>query len=98
VSARASAEQAENRYEAAEEAFLAGIREGLDKATLVKLADAVAVQAAAWNSAAYAELHAAATDDDRRLLDFKTERTEVLGCLWADMARAFHGLPALHDG
>ncbi|MGF9754538.1 hypothetical protein AAII07_05005 [Microvirga sp. 0TCS3.31] len=85
------------RYEAAEEAFLSGIRTESDRAHLTRLADEVASAAEAWNSDAYAAYHAS-SGDERVRLDHLTEQTELLHNLWVDIARAHHGLPAYRDG
>lgn len=90
-------EAAAKRYEDAEAAFLEGVRTGRDRATLAALADAVAALAKAWNAVAYASYHAS-SGDERDSLNHVTERTEVLDNLWFDIAGAFHGRGALHDG
>ena len=90
-------QSAERRYERAEETFLAALRADRDRATLTALADEVAVEAKAWNAAAYRQYHAS-QNTCRNALDSLTERTEVLEQIWFDIAGAFHGRPALHDG
>lgn len=90
-------EVAASRYEDAEEAFLAGVRAGADRASLRALADAVAAQAKAWNWTAYAVYHASSGDQKKRL-EYVTERTEVLENLWFDIAKAFHGRDAARAG
>ena len=93
-----AAEAAQQRYEAAEEAWLAGIRAGLDSASLSVLAAEVAQEAAGWNSAEH-DAHMAATLHAKKIQhEYATERTEVLLSLWTDIVRAYHGLPALRDG
>ncbi|GAB3243382.1 hypothetical protein [Nocardioides dilutus] len=94
---RTDHEAAATRYEDAETAFLAAVRADGDRTTLTALADAVAAKAKAWNEAAYAVYHAS-SGDERDSLDQVTERTEVLANLWFDIAEAFHGREALHDG
>jgi hypothetical protein len=86
---------AEQNYASAEEAFLAGVRKGLDAPSLGTLASDVAEAASAWNASAYERLH---DDSEAVALDRLTERTEVLTGLWTDIARAFRGLPTLRDG
>jgi Lon protease-like protein len=90
-------EAAARRYEVAEEAFLAAIRTGRDRAVLTALCDSLAAQSKAWNAAAYMAYHAS-SGDEKEALDRITERTEVLENLWFDIAKAFHGREALHDG
>lgn len=97
VSTRSPWEVAEHQYEAAEDAFLAGVRADRDRGALHVLASAVADQAEAWNRAEYDALHASSADY-RREHDLRTERTEMLVSLWHDVARAYAGLPSLRDG
>jgi hypothetical protein len=97
VDQRTDEEAAARQYEDAEEAFLAAVRTLRDRADLTALADSVAVQAKAWNAAAYLAYHAS-SGDEKKALDHITERTEVLENLWFDIAGAFHGREALHDG
>ncbi len=78
VNASAPVEVAEQRYQGAEEAFLAGVRGGVDAVSLGRLAKDVAERAADWNSIAYDALRAATSTEDRLQLDRLTERTEVL--------------------
>jgi len=98
VDGSAPEEAAERRYAMAEEAFLNGVRDGVDAESLTRLASEVAERSAEWNRVAYDALHAAGSPEDRMALDLRTERTEMLAGLWTDMARAFQGLPALRDG
>lgn len=92
-----AADQAGREYEAAEEAFLQGVRDDLGKAALGTLAEQVSELASEWNSAEYKALHAASGAAGEHF-QFSTERTEVLDQLWRDIARAFQGLPAYRDG
>ncbi len=79
---------ADEAYEAAEAAFIAGVRVEVDRATLRALAEELARVSKAYNEIAYANFHAAGPDD-RQDLDLLTERTEVLSELWSDLADAF---------
>jgi hypothetical protein len=85
------------RYEDAEETFLQGVRMGRDRAHLTALADAVAEQAKAWNTSAHTA-YPASSSEEKVSLSRVTERTDVLENLWFDIAGAFHGRAALHDG
>lgn len=78
---------ADDAYETAEAAFIAGVRVASDFATLRTLAEEVAKASKTFNEVAYANLHA--RPDDRQDLDQLTERTEVLSELWSDLAAAF---------
>jgi hypothetical protein len=74
--------------EEAERRFIEGIRGRARRDVMAERAEAVAVAAATWNSAAYERFHRARGADPEEL-GLLTERTEVLSELWADIAAAY---------